>query len=95
MNGAKPMSISSVSISEEVSLFTTSLVSFLTGAGVSRFSAVVGGTSFFVGVLGVVEEVAEGTHNIELNVANFASGTYFVTMTSDSVVLTRKMTVLK
>lgn len=41
------------------------------------------------------EEVAEGTHNIELNVANFASGTYFVTMTSDSVVLTRKMTVLK
>jgi hypothetical protein len=41
------------------------------------------------------EEVVEGTHQVELNVTNFASGTYFVTMTSDSVVLTRKVTVLK
>jgi len=41
------------------------------------------------------EEVVEGTHQVELNVTNFVSGTYFVTMTSDSVVLTRKVTVLK
>ena len=41
------------------------------------------------------EVVTEGTHNLELNVTNFASGTYFVTMKSKAVVLTRKMTVLK
>ena len=41
------------------------------------------------------EEVQEGTHNLELNVTNYASGTYFVTMRSSTVVLTRKMTVLK
>jgi len=41
------------------------------------------------------EEVVKGTHQVELNLTNFASGTYFVTMKSDSVVLTRKMTVLK
>jgi len=37
----------------------------------------------------------EGNHSVDLNVSNFANGTYFVTMKSDSVVLTRKMTVLK
>jgi len=41
------------------------------------------------------EEVQEGTYNVELNVTNFANGTYVVTLRSDSVVLTRKMTVLK
>ncbi len=41
------------------------------------------------------KEVQKGTHNLELNVSNFASGTYFVTMISDSIVLTRKMTVLR
>ncbi|MFK7774952.1 MAG: T9SS type A sorting domain-containing protein [Saprospiraceae bacterium] len=41
------------------------------------------------------EEVQEGKHNVEMNITNFASGTYFVVMTSNSVVLTRKMTVLK
>ncbi|MDG2418409.1 MAG: T9SS type A sorting domain-containing protein, partial [Saprospiraceae bacterium] len=41
------------------------------------------------------EEVQEGTYNVELNVTNFVNGTYFVKLRSDSVVLTRKMTVLK
>ena len=41
------------------------------------------------------EEVQEGTYNVELNVTNFVNGTYFVTLRSDSVVLTRKMTVIK
>ena len=41
------------------------------------------------------EEVQEGTYNVELNVTNFVNGTYFVTLRSDLVVLTRKMTVIK
>ncbi len=36
-----------------------------------------------------------GTHNLNMDVSNYANGTYFVTLKSNTVVLTQKMTVLK
>ena len=36
-----------------------------------------------------------GKHTVDLNVSNFANGTYIVTLTTSAVVLSRKMTVVK
>ena len=41
------------------------------------------------------DEYLEGTHNVEVNVSNLANGTYFVSLRSNAVALTQKMTVLK
>ena len=43
----------------------------------------------------VNDELLEGTHVVNMNVSNLANGTYFVTLKSNTVVLTQKMTVLK
>ncbi|MEM6964566.1 MAG: T9SS type A sorting domain-containing protein [Bacteroidota bacterium] len=43
----------------------------------------------------VNDDVYAGTHTVDLSVSNFANGTYFVTLTSNQVVLVRKMTVVK
>jgi len=43
----------------------------------------------------VNDEFLEGKYTIDLNVSDLANGTYFVSLKSNTVVLTQKMTVLK